>query len=360
MLGKNYKTFCPHAVLQRRANGSGQKLQYLSPMTRSLRQSPLRDREEDAQLFVAPEGFSRLQSAVQEGANVLLLAERGGGKTTALRLLQWRLRQGGAQPPTVFVDLAGARTPGIALQTIVAEASEHLGVPVSWRPPRPYEADDDFNARSAIDHLGELSKCRFLIDNANADQVAYAIFGTFRDRMWETPHQWVLAADLSDQDRVTRPPADAFWDELVTLAFTAEQAAKLIALRLEERPAWLPPMVDEAGTNPRQLVRAAFEAKRHPRQPAAAIAARRAWNARVEGLAERPARLLSELQSIGPVSASDGELRARLGWARTTIQRALAELVDAGLVRSWEQPEGQGRPRRLFVAIDPGTELNDR
>jgi hypothetical protein len=324
-------------------------------MKRSIRQAPLRDREADAALFVEPDGFGRLLWAAREGLNVLVLGPRGGGKTSALRQLQLRLRGEGGGPPAVFVDLAGARSPAMALQIVVALASEHLGTALPWRPvaPRPYEDDDDFTARSAIDQLEAIEPCRFLLDNASPEPVAHALFGTFRDRLWETPHQWLLAGDLHDRERLLRPPADGFWEEVVELSLTERHAADLIALRLGQRPGWLGEMVDQAGTNPRRLLRAALDATSDV-EPADAIAARRDWNARVAALGERPARLLAELESLGPVSASDPQLRDRLGWARTTVQRALNELEAAGLVRSWEQSEGQGRPRRLFTVVAPG------
>ncbi|HEX8744624.1 MAG TPA: hypothetical protein VF712_15985 [Thermoleophilaceae bacterium] len=323
-------------------------------MTSRLRSIPLRDRTADSLLFVPPDGFERAQTAALHNLNVLVLAPRGGGKTSALHQLELRLRDDGA-PPVVFADLAGVDAPHAALQTLVALASESIGADVLWKPPpaRPHEADEDLAARTAIRQLAGLTACRFLIDNASAEKVAYPLFGTFRDRLWDTPHQWILAAALHDRGRLLRPPADAFWEEVVDLSLTQSQAHDLLVRRIEGTAPWAQALVGELGTtNPRQLIRAALAATIHPDGPEAVVATRRRLQEQVDRLGERPAILLEELRSRGPVSASDPELLDRLGWARTTVLRALDDLVEAGLVQTYEQPQGRGRPRRLFAPVD--------
>src|SRR3954451_5707530 len=104
-------------------------------MDTKIRLAPLRDRDSDASLFVAQEGFDRMLRAALAGLNVLVLAPRGGGKTTALRQLQLRLRKEVPAGEVVFADLAGLTEPGSALQMLVALASEQLGDSLPWKPP---------------------------------------------------------------------------------------------------------------------------------------------------------------------------------------------------------------------------------
>jgi predicted ArsR family transcriptional regulator len=65
---------------------------------------------------------------------------------------------------------------------------------------------------------------------------------------------------------------------------------------------------------------------------------------------------MAELSGREPVSASDPELLSALGWARTSLLKTLETLENAGLVASWSEPAGTGRPRRLFATTEPGSQ----
>jgi hypothetical protein len=321
-----------------------------------LRQAPLRDHEPDERLFVPPDSFERALSATREGLNVLILGAYGSGKTSFLRQLQFVLRRESYTEQDVYADLSGAASVDKALQTLVALAGEALESSLPWNPPvpRPSETAEEFNTRAALSQLQELPPCRFFLDNAHPDTVAFPLFGVFRDRLWETPHRWTMAADVRDRPRILRPPADAFWEEVVEISFTRDQATELVARRLHDLPTWLATVIDEVGTNPRQVLRTAAHAARHGDDPSAALASRRAWHERLSELDERPAMLMDELQRLGPISASDRQLLDRLGWARTTLLRTLEQLEQQGLVHSWDERQAQGRPKRLFAAAEPG------
>ncbi|MBI5104729.1 MAG: hypothetical protein HZB46_07065 [Solirubrobacterales bacterium] len=319
----------------------------------ALRLAPLRDLDRDARLFVRPEGYERLRAAAAAGRNVLVLGPRGAGKTSVLRQLQRELRQAGEGAPVVFADLAGVAGAGAALQVLAATAAEALDAAPAWSPPvlRPGEDEEQRDVRLGLRQLADLPACRFLVDNADPGAVAHPLFGVLRDRLWETPHTWVLTGVTHDRPRLLRPPADAFWEEVVELAYSAAQARELLERRLDGPADWVAPLVAEVGTVPRQLVRAAQEAERDPE---AALAERRSWRERREALDDRGARLLAELDAVAPASASDPELLERLGWARTTLQRSLEALEEQGLVASWTEPTGKGRPRRVFAPTGPG------
>ena len=64
----------------------------------------------------------------------------------------------------------------------------------------------------------------------------------------------------------------------------------------------------------------------------------------------RPAAMLyAEIESLGPVSASDQRLLARMGWTRSRAVQVFAQLEEAGLVvsQSVRGPDG-GRPRKEY------------
>ncbi len=325
-------------------------------MRSQLGQAPLLDRDRDRRLFVAPEGFDRAQWAAQQGLNALIVGERGQGKTSVLHQLGLALRRQDPGRRMSFVDLAPARSIEAALRLLVAAGANAVGQLLSWAPalPQPNESEEERNVRASLQQLGALASCTFLIDNARAGDVGYPLFGTLRDRLWETPHQWLVSGETVDRRWLLRPPADAFWEELVELQYTVEAARTLLERRLADKPAWIDKMVDTIGTNPRRLLSAAREASRDDTQPATVVQAWEDWRGRLAGLDRRSSILIAELSGRRPVSASDPDLLESLGWARTTLIKSLEHLEREGLVESWNEPRGTGRPRRLFTTTEPG------
>ena len=322
-----------------------------------IRQAPLLDRDRDSELFVAPEGYERVRWAVEEGLNVLILGERGQGKTSVLHQLELSLRRAQPQRHLSFVDLATAGSVDVALRLLVSSALDALGQPLTWNPPvpRPGESDAERNIREALGQLAAFDPCTFFIDNVNAAEVGFPLFGVLRDRLWETPHQWVLGGERTDRRWLLRAPADAFWEEVLELDYSVQGAQELLALRLQERPEWIVALVDHVGRNPRRLLRAALAAAGDDEQPEAVLRAWADWHERLAALDSRSAMLMAQLSGREPVSASDPELLTALGWARTSLLKTLETLESAGLVESWSEPAGAGRPRRLFASTEPGS-----
>jgi hypothetical protein len=321
-----------------------------------LRQTPLLDLDRDKALFVLPEGFGRASWSVKQGLNVLILGDRGQGKTSTLRQLELDLRQEQPNRVGVFFDLAGIESAAEALRLLVSGAAETLEQPLVWAPPlpRPAEPEDERSIRGSISQLSAIEPCTFFIDNINAEDVSFPLFGVLRDRLWETPHQWVVAAQNTDRRWLLRAPADAFWEEVVELDYSADIAEELLERRLQSRPAWIGPMVAKVGTNPRRLLRAALAAIRDGDQSANVLQTWEDWQTRIADLDRRSSMLMAELSSRAPVSASDPDLLQSLGWARTSLLKTLENLEGEGLVESWTESAGAGRPRRLFATTEPG------
>jgi DNA-binding MarR family transcriptional regulator len=325
-------------------------------MSSQLRQAPLLDRDRDKALFVLPEDFDRVSWSVRQGFNVLILGDRGQGKTSVLHQLELDLRQEQPDRHITFVDLAGADSGEVALRLLVSGAADAMGQLLAWAPPlpRPNEPDEERNIRAALDQLMALEACTFFIDNLNARDVGFPLFGVLRDRLWETPHQWIVAGQKADRRWLLRPPADAFWEQVIELEYSADAAHELLERRLKSRPSWIVPMVESVGTNPRRLLRAALAAIHDDEQPENVVQTWEDWQKRLASLDRRSSMLMAELSGRPPVSASDPELLRSLGWARTSLLKTLESLEKQGLVESWNESAGTGRPRRLFTATEPG------
>src|SRR3979490_3277556 len=86
-----------------------------------LRQAPLAATPRSRRLFVPPVGFDEILAYTSRGYNVLVLGERGGGKTSSLRQLQFMLGEEPHpdDPEVAFVDLGLADDVEHALQLIV-------------------------------------------------------------------------------------------------------------------------------------------------------------------------------------------------------------------------------------------------
>jgi predicted ArsR family transcriptional regulator len=62
--------------------------------------------------------------------------------------------------------------------------------------------------------------------------------------------------------------------------------------------------------------------------------------------------LAAELEALGPRSASDPELLARLGWTRERVVQVMRVMEKAGLLDHQFEKQGVGRPRKVYALKD--------
>jgi hypothetical protein len=231
--------------------------------------------------------------------DVLVLGAPGQGKTSVLHQLELGLRDGEAQRRAVFVDLAAASSVDAALQLLVSVAAEAGGEALQWTPqvPLPDEGLEESRTRTWLSQLLRLPPCTFLMDNVGAESVGFALFGTFRDRLWETSHHgcslpiaWGAALAAASAGGFVLGRGDGELD------YSQEAAHDLLVRRLGGDPAWTGAIVENVGTNPRQLLRAALanlappSASTGDAQAASGggLAEWEAWHRRVAQLDRRP------------------------------------------------------------------------
>jgi hypothetical protein len=316
---------------------------------------PLFDNPLDAELFVPREEVERLEHNSDERTNTLVFGEPGSGKTSLLRNLMLRLRE--RQRQVLWVDGAFADSVLDLLGLIgdgLRDAQEGELPPV----PPPLGPGENAAMMAAMRGLRSglwgQERVVVLLDLAPGGIEPHALFGRFRDELWQIPLTWIVAAPTSMRGALTTPPADVFFEEVVELRpLSPEQQQDLIQRRLvdDEATPWRLP--DEGEGNPRRLLRIVRDSIRTGAPIDAHFLAR---SIRDGELAEHghAAKVVYEyLEENGPTSASDERLLAYLGWSRQRAARVLSELEEADLVRGATQPGEYGRPRKLFAIVPP-------
>lgn len=336
-----------------------------------LSQRPLSASSADAALFVGREReIDKILRAVRLNLNCLVLGDKGVGKTTILHQVERRLRE-----DDVAVRFVGAGTveDTQGLTNRLAEVIHRR--PKSSSPMAGLAAATGTEVDSDVRLLGDDVSGRLvvLVDGIPQPGIAYGLFGGHRDDLWGLPFTWVVTGDASERRRLLQPPADSFFDAVITIEDLSDDEAKhLLELRLGSRPSRgdpaaralkgsIPSLVAQAmENNPRRLLAMARSVVLDDGD-AAAVTDRLAGQQAVAAGISRPAAMLfSELIDHGPVSASDEGLLDSLGWTRSRVVQVMQQLAARGLVVcSSESPEGPGRPRKMW-RINPTTDPDQR
>ncbi len=306
---------------------------------------PLLDNDADAELFTDRETErEQVDAAVRHGLNVAVIGPSGSGTTSLVRQLQRQWRRSDLR--CVFVD---GRSAGLATGVLQAVLTG-LGL----------DRTDD--VRTGIDRLRTVEDRPVVILDGLPDPAqTHQLFGRLRDELWTTPLRWVVTARDDERAALLLPPANAFFERVVTLPELNLDAARLLLKSRAATAGELPgPLLDEVVTaagsrQPRALLDTARTALARPELVGSLAAMRSDVVARLEEVGGRPAvELAAELQQLGGASASDQRLLDRLGWTRPHATRMLRKLEDAHLVTSSELAGGTGgRPRKVYAVVDP-------
>ena len=353
----------------------------LPVVIRGLSGRPLLDTTADARWFTDRESeVAGVLRAIGEEVNVLVLGERGGGKTSFLRRLAYLLRASrpSALDSISYCDGAGFTDP-FELLVVVRErltgpkevlkgGLADLTIPAwfltgtreeQWsRPGMLLRELDLFRARLDQDEGSSSGERRVVLLDSPGPAVVHALFGQLRDEVWSLPITWVVSGDVERRGILLEPPADAFFEFRLELSQMTELAAREL---LERRvgtgvlpEVLLEAIVAFAEGNPRRLITAARQAAASGSEwvEGGAEAARR-FDEALSSLGRSASMLVAEMRARGaPVSASDPSLQARLGWTRARLAQVLQSLADAGLVVQSDDASGRpGRPRKLYELV---------
>lgn len=326
-----------------------------------LSQRPLSGSDADRGLFVdRTSELGHLERSAQLGFNVLVLGERGMGATSLVRQHQRRLEDAGRASHYVNAGRAEEMTElGRDIRSAVAGLTGVAAAALAFGQEVVPDRLRDLRALSK--QVSELEGERpvIILDEMHQPELVHELFGRFRDDVWQMPFRWVVCGRLSRRSRYLEPPADAFFDSVLTLDPLGTAASRdLLEARLSgadstDDGALVRIVVNrdliirQGEGNPRQLLAAARDVVLRTSEEALA-ADRLVASAADLGATEMLA--VRYLTRHGPTSASDEKLLDALDITRARATQVLRRLENADLVyASNEKAHSPGRPRKLYA-----------
>ena len=256
---------------------------------------PLAQSRSDQRRFIDRNEETRsIIDAVKASQPVLVLGERGSGRTSLLNHVAWLLAHDETSRDSVLISGELARDPAQLLGVLVARVgrlAQPGGSRARWledlqalsMPDGPFGAVvQPALLMELIDLLGErlaeLERQVCLMIDEVLPAVAHGVFGTLRNELWTLPGaSWIVAGESAAEALYREPPADAFFAQTVVLAPLSDaNARKLLHAHI---PNLGEPDVEKAlAAGDGNLTPAAARRRRHPsRHPTATKSPRASW-----------------------------------------------------------------------------------
>jgi energy-coupling factor transporter ATP-binding protein EcfA2 len=318
-----------------------------------LRTRPLRATHADAAYLVQrASDMATLASALSYGFNVMIVGERGSGKSTLVNMLAARLEEQDSlvvQVPGGRFDSAAGALLGITRQLVAGTS----GGPEN-ADPVPRVGADELEAayRGLADASGALPGPVVITVDGLAPTLVHEIFGRLRDEIWALQLQWVLTGNIEEKAILLAPPADAFFEQIITLApLTGPEVDGMLALRDPDGdldPAVRTLIAERSAGNPGRALVLARQALISP-DPVSEINRGSVIDQVEQDLGEPAARLADDLARNGPSGPSDPQLLRRIGWSRPRAYQVFQALQQAGFVEVSSERSGRaGRPVHTY------------
>jgi energy-coupling factor transporter ATP-binding protein EcfA2 len=334
---------------------------------------PLARSRADQRRFIDRADETRsIVEAVRASQPVLVLGERGSGRTSLLNHVAWLLAREEEPRDSVLISGELARDPAQLLGVLVARVGR-LAVPGGSRarwledlqalsmPDGPFgTVVQPAILMELIDLLGErlaeLGRPVCLMIDEVLPAVAHGVFGTLRNELWTLQGaSWIVAGDSAAGSLYREPPADAFFAHTVVLAPVSDaDARKLLHAHI---PNLREPDVEKAlaagDGNARRLLRAAADIQAGI--PPDEALTRELVETATSLAGPLAGRLVEYLSEHGAASASDESMLRQIGASRQRASQLMHQLHSAGLLQTVEQAkEGRpGRPARRFTIKTP-------
>lgn len=317
---------------------------------------PLYATRADSQWYTETGAGRKFADSVANWHNTLLIGDPGAGKSSVLHMTELRLRD--ERRPVAFVTFASVASIGHAVVALARAAAENEWIQPGEELERAaVEGDDPFAPNMLLRRLDAVPKGAVLLVDDVPGAIGHALFGRLRDELWQLEDlTWGVAASSDDTAHLVVPPADAFFETRVTLEPLSDDERLEFVERRSTRgsdslSAKQKRLLATVGPgNPRQLATLARRVAGGASGADELVRGAEVRRERAESVGGRPAAMLvSEMEHLGPISASDERLLKRLGWTRPRAAGLLGDLEDAGVVISHvERRQGPGRPRKLY------------
>ena len=306
--------------------------------------------------------------AIAAAQPVLVLGDRGSGRTSLLNHVAWRLARQKEPRGVVMVSGELASSPSQLLGVLVARV-QRLAEPGASRarwiedlralslPDGPFgQVAQPAIVMELVDLLGErlaaLNRPVCLMVDGIAPAVAHGVFGSLRNELWTLD-----GASLGRRGRQHRRGALSGAARRRVLrahhpAWTADRCRRGEAAarpRTLARGPEIERAIAVADGNPRRLLRAAADIQAGA-DPASSAAEESAAQA-VAVAGKLAGALVRYVAAHGPTAASDEAMLRQIGASRQRASQLMHELESAGVLETIEhhEPGRRGRPARRFA-----------
>lgn len=333
-----------------------------------ISQRPLTGSDEDRKLFVGRSSeLGHLARAAELNFNVLVLGERGIGMTSLMHQhhrhledhnrVSYYARAAKAETLVDLLNVIRIAIEGPRRPTLLGLGGEH--------PLQGMMAGGDSDPLQVLKGLitAEVRSTPYrptiILDELHRPELAHELFGRHRDDLWNLPFRWVVCGLSTKRQRYLEPPADSFFDTTLTLAPCDETtSAELLNVRLGQAgndhveaqlriTAERGPIVVRGMGNPRRILAAARAVV--VQTPEESLNGDRLTAVAAE-LGQTEKRAFRHLLLNGPTSPSDPTILEELEVTRARANQVLRHLEKAGLVSTFQDRQGVGRPRKLYAA----------